>query len=199
MHSGSPLVGWLIPPDATLPPPKGPVILDGHTVYNKVSEAWGQPPLTSGAKLLSELGGVPGPSVWEMGSSASGAIVYPGLWYGCFNKIFFTFICSKPQANYPCLSISRLMYGGRYGSGGKSCRLVVGGLPVRSHPGHVEVSLSKTPNPQLLLMLVGTLHGSQSPLVCECVCEWVNERLKNCTALWIKALYKCSPFNTTLQ
>ena len=36
---------------------------------------------------------------------------------------------------------------GRCGSGGKSCRLAVGGLPVRSHPGHVEVSLSKTPNP----------------------------------------------------
>ena len=31
------------------------------------------------------------------------------------------------------------------------CRLAVGGLPVRSHPGRVEVSLSKTPNPQLLL------------------------------------------------
>ena len=41
------------------------------------------------------------------------------------------------------------------------------------HPGRVEVSLSKTPNPD---ELVGTLHGSQSPLVCECVCEWVNER-----------------------
>ena len=27
-----------------------------------------------------------------------------------------------------------------------------GGLPVQSHPGRVEVSLSKTPNPQLLLM-----------------------------------------------
>ena len=40
---------------------------------------------------------------------------------------------------------------GRYGSGGKSCRLAVGGLPVRSHPGRVEVSLSKTPNPRLLL------------------------------------------------
>ena len=25
--------------------------------------------------------------------------------------------------------------GGRYGSRGKSCRLAVGGLPVRSHPG----------------------------------------------------------------
>ena len=41
---------------------------------------------------------------------------------------------------------------GRYGSGGKSCRLTVSGLPVRSHPGCVGVFLSKTPNPQLLLM-----------------------------------------------
>ena len=39
---------------------------------------------------------------------------------------------------------------GRDGSGGKSCHLAVGGLPVRSHPGRVKVSLSKTPNPQLL-------------------------------------------------
>ena len=39
---------------------------------------------------------------------------------------------------------------GRYGSGGKVC-LAVGGLPVWSHPGRVEVSLSKTHNPQLLL------------------------------------------------
>ena len=44
-----------------------------------------------------------------------------------------------------------LMVRGRDGSGGKSSRLAVGGLPVRSHPGHVEVSLSKTPNPRLLL------------------------------------------------
>ena len=29
--------------------------------------------------------------------------------------------------------------------------LAVGGLPVQSHPGRVEVSLSKTPNPQLVL------------------------------------------------
>ena len=40
---------------------------------------------------------------------------------------------------------------GRCGSGVKSSRLAVGGLPVRSHPGRVNVSLSKTPNPQLLL------------------------------------------------
>ena len=30
-------------------------------------------------------------------------------------------------------------------------RLAVGGLPVQSHPGRIKVSLSKTPNPQLLL------------------------------------------------
>ena len=41
--------------------------------------------------------------------------------------------------------------GGRCGLGGKSCHLAVGGLPVRSHPGRVEVSLSETPNPRLLL------------------------------------------------
>ena len=67
----------------------------------------------------------------------------------------------------------------RCGSGGKSCRLAVGGLLVRSHPGRVKASLRKTPNPQLLLMSrVGALHGNQSPLVCECVCERVNERHK---------------------
>ena len=70
---------------------------------------------------------------------------------------------------------------GDNGSGGKSSRLAVGGLPVRSRPGRVEVSLGKTPNtkPNRDLTpdeLVGTLHGSQSLLVCECVCEWVNER-----------------------
>ena len=43
------------------------------------------------------------------------------------------------------------LYMGRCGSGGKSCRLAVGGLPVRSQPGRVEVSLSETPNPRLLL------------------------------------------------
>ena len=29
---------------------------------------------------------------------------------------------------------------GRYGSGGKTCRLAVGGSPVRSHPGSVDVN-----------------------------------------------------------
>ena len=81
-----------------------------------------------------------------------------------------------------------------YGSGGKSCCLAVGGLLVRSHPGCVEVSLSKTPNPQLLLMswLVPCIAAN----CCECVCEWVNGWMRgiNYTALWIKALYKCSPF-----
>ena len=66
----------------------------------------------------------------------------------------------------------------------KSCRLAVGGLPIQSHPGRAEVSLSKTPNPPIAPdELVGTLHGSQSPLVCECVCEWVNERPKLYSAL----------------
>ena len=85
----------------------------------------------------------------------------------------------------------------RFGSGGKSCRLAVGGLPVRSHPGRVEVSQSKTPNPRLLLTSwLVAVHGSQSPLVCECVCEWM--RSINCTALWIKALYKCNPFSVCI-
>ena len=56
------------------------------------------------------------------------------------------------------------------------------GCRFEPHPGHVEVSLSKTPMiaPD---ELVGTLHGSQSPLVCECVCKWVNERHKLYSAL----------------
>ena len=58
------------------------------------------------------------------------------------------------------------------GSGGKSCRPAVGGLPVRSRPGRVEVSLSETPNPPIAPdEAVGALHGSQSPLVCESVNE----------------------------
>ena len=61
---------------------------------------------------------------------------------------------------------------GRCGSGGKSCHLAVGGLPVQSHAGRDEVSLSKTPNPPIAPNeLVGALHGSQLPLVWECVCE----------------------------
>ena len=81
-----------------------------------------------------------------------------------------------------------------YGSGGKSCRLAVGGLPVRSHPGRVKVSLSKTPNPQLLLTswLVPCMAANRRWCVNVCVNGWM--RGINCTALWIKALYKCSPF-----
>ena len=76
------------------------------------------------------------------------------------------------------------------GSGGKSSRLVVWGLPVWSHPGCVEVSLNQTSNPQLLLTswLVPCMSAN---------CRWwVNVWMRgiNCTALWIKALYKCSPF-----
>ena len=57
----------------------------------------------------------------------------------------------------------------QYSSGGKSSRLAVRGLPVRSHPGRVKVSLSKTLTPIAPDELVGTLHGSQSPL-CVNVC-----------------------------
>ena len=61
--------------------------------------------------------------------------------------------------------------GGRYGSGGKNSRLAVGGLPVRSHPGRVEVSLSETPNPQLLLMswLVPCMAANRRWCVSVCV------------------------------
>ena len=73
---------------------------------------------------------------------------------------------------------------GRYGSGGKSCCLAVGGLPVQSHPGRVEMSLSKTPNPKLLLMswLVPCMAANR---------HWCGNGWKrgiNCKALWIKAL-----------
>ena len=76
----------------------------------------------------------------------------------------------------------------------RSCRLAVGGLPVRSHPGRVEVSLSKTPNPQLLMTswLVPCMAANRRWCVNVCVNGWM--RGINCTALWIKALYKCSPF-----
>ena len=71
----------------------------------------------------------------------------------------------------------------RYGSGGKSSRLAVGGLPVRSHPGCVEVSLSKTPNPQLLLTswLVPCMAANRRWCVNVCVNGWM--RGINCTAL----------------
>ena len=71
----------------------------------------------------------------------------------------------------------KMGYGLGLGSGGKSCSLAVGGLPVRSHPGRVEVSLSKTPKPQLLLtsMLVPCMAANRR--------EWVNERHKLYSAL----------------
>ena len=70
---------------------------------------------------------------------------------------------------------------GQCGSGGKSCRLAVGGLPVRSHPGRVDVSLSKTPNPQLVLTswLVLCMAANR----CWCVNVCVNERHKLYSAL----------------
>ena len=88
---------------------------------------------------------------------------------------------------------------GRCGSGGKSSRLAVGGLPVRSHPGRVEVSLSRTPNPRLLLTswLVPCLAANRHWCVNVCVNGWM--RGIHCTALWIKALYKCSPFTIYLK
>ena len=72
---------------------------------------------------------------------------------------------------------------GRCGSGGKSGRLAVGGSPVRSRPGRVEVSLSKTPNPRSLLTswLVPCTAANRSR--CVNVCEWVNERHKLYSAL----------------
>ena len=56
----------------------------------------------------------------------------------------------------------------------------------------VSVSLSKTPNPQLLLTnwLVPCMAANR----CWCVSGSIN-----CTAHWIKALYKCSPFTDTLH
>ena len=98
--------------------------------------------------------------------------------------------------------MSRVLYTGprrgRCGSGGKSCRLAVGGLQVRSHPGRVEVSLSETPNPRLLLTswLVPCMAANRRWCVNVCVNVCVNGRMRgiNCTAFWIKALYKCTAF-----
>ena len=69
------------------------------------------------------------------------------------------------------------------------CRLR--GLPVRSHPGRVEVSLSKTPNPRMLLTSWLAPCMAANRRWCVNVCVWM--RGINCTVLWIKALYKCSP------
>ena len=88
---------------------------------------------------------------------------------------------------------------GRCGPGGKTSRLAVGGLPVRSHPGRVEVSMSKTPNPQLLLTswLVPCMAANHRWRVNVCVNGWMKGI--HCTALWIKALYKFSPFTILYQ
>ena len=88
---------------------------------------------------------------------------------------------------------------GRCGSGGKSCRLAVEGLPVWSHPGRGEMSLSKTPNPQLLLTswLVPCMVANRR--WCVNVCEWVNERHKLYSALdkgaiKMQSIYHCFVF-----
>ena len=79
------------------------------------------------------------------------------------------------------LRILRLKYNRPYLWGemaqGVSC-LAVGGLPVQSHPGHVEASLSKTPNPQLFLSSWLVPCMAANCHWCECVCEWVNEKYK---------------------
>ena len=98
----------------------------------------------------------------------------------------FSLQCLYPLPSPHPTSLSNiLLLWGEYGSGGKSCCLAVRGLPVRSHPGRVKVSLSKTPNPQLLLTSWLVLHGSQLLLVC----EWDEMRGINCTVLWIKVHY----------
>ncbi len=43
-----------------------------------------------------------------------------------------------------------------------------------------------------LLLSTCTLRGSSLLSVCDCVHKWMNRRQKTCTALCIKALYKCS-------
>ena len=83
---------------------------------------------------------------------------------------------------------------GRCGSGGRAVVWQSEGCRFDRHPGRVEVSLSKTPNPQLLLTswLVPCMAANRRWCVNVCVNGWM--RGKNCKALWIKALYKCSPF-----
>lgn len=36
------------------------------------------------------------------------------------------------------------------------------------------------------------LHRSSLPLVCDCLCEWLNGSQKNCKSLCIKVLHECS-------
>ena len=86
----------------------------------------------------------------------------------------------------PLAKISRAMWG-RCGSGGRA-------VVWQSEGCRFEVSLSKTPNPQLLLTswLKPCMAANRRWCVNVCVNGWM--RGKNCKALWIKALYKCSPF-----
>ena len=60
-----------------------------------------------------------------------------------------------------------------HGDVAQEVSVVIGGFPVRSYPGRVEVSPSETPNPQSVptSWLVPCMAANQSPLVCECVCE----------------------------
>lgn len=68
-----------------------------------------------------------------------------------------------------CASVGRAGY-----------ELMMGRLSVQILPPTVhmsEVSMGKTLNPELFPMGPGsTLHGSSYPMVCECACEWANER-----------------------
>ena len=84
---------------------------------------------------------------------------------------------SQNQANHDTCFMYLNLLGGDVA---QEVRAVVWGLPVRSHPGRVEVSLSKTPNltPDCSWR-AGWYLACQSPLVC----EWVNERHKLYSAL----------------
>ena len=107
------------------------------------------------------------------------AIQSINTYYSLIGAVYVFRLCAlfSPRISSPSL----YRYVGRCGSGGKSSHLAVGGLPVWSHPGRVEVSLSKTPNPQLLLMswLVPCMAANR----CRCVNGWM--RGINCTAPWI--------------
>ena len=89
--------------------------------------------------------------------------------------------------------------GGRYGSGGKSCHLadqrVAGLIPPWAWQSVPEQD-TYTPNCSWWVgwclawqpIAIGVWIGVW-------VCVWMGEwEAINCTALWIKALYKCSPF-----